>query len=47
VGKALSPAHVKGFPPEPGDLPNIGELYTHFHYLGEARTFQRSIRSSR
>jgi hypothetical protein len=39
VGKALFPAHVKGFPPSP-DLPNIGELYTHFHYLGEARIFQ-------
>ena len=39
VGKALFPAHVKGFPPSP-DLPNIGELYTHFHYLGEARSFQ-------
>jgi hypothetical protein len=39
VGRALFPAHVKGFPPSP-DLPNIGELYTHFHYLGEARTFQ-------
>jgi NAD(P)-dependent dehydrogenase (short-subunit alcohol dehydrogenase family) len=39
VGKALFPAHVNGFPPSP-DLPNIGELYTHFHYLGEARSFQ-------
>jgi NAD(P)-dependent dehydrogenase (short-subunit alcohol dehydrogenase family) len=39
VGKALFPAHVKGFPPSP-DLPNIGELYTVFHYLGEARSFQ-------
>jgi hypothetical protein len=39
VGKALFPAHVKGFPPSP-DLPNIGELYTAFHLLGEARSFR-------
>ena len=47
VGKALFPAHVKGFPPSP-DLPNIGELYTYFHYLGEARSFRpfQSIESS-
>ena len=47
VGKALFPAHVKGFPPSP-DLPNIGELYTYFHYLGEARSFRpfQSIESA-
>jgi NAD(P)-dependent dehydrogenase (short-subunit alcohol dehydrogenase family) len=39
VGKALFPVHVKAFPPSP-DLPNIGELYTYLHYLGEARRFQ-------
>lgn len=39
VGKALFPTHVKAFPPSP-DLPNIGELYTYLHYLGEARRFQ-------
>jgi hypothetical protein len=39
VGKALFPVHVKAFPPSP-DLPNIGELYTYLHYLGEARHFQ-------
>jgi NAD(P)-dependent dehydrogenase (short-subunit alcohol dehydrogenase family) len=47
VGRALFPAHVKGFPPSP-DLPNIGELYTYFHYLGDARSFRpfQSIESS-
>jgi NAD(P)-dependent dehydrogenase (short-subunit alcohol dehydrogenase family) len=39
VGKALFPVHVKAFPPSP-DLPNIGELYSYLHYLGEARRFQ-------
>jgi NAD(P)-dependent dehydrogenase (short-subunit alcohol dehydrogenase family) len=47
VGRALFPAHVKGFPPSP-DLPNIGELYTYFHYLGDARSFRpfQSIESA-
>ncbi len=46
VGKALFPVHVKAFPPS-FDLPNIGELYSYLHYLGEARRFQafRSIES--
>ena len=46
VGKALFPVHLKGFPPTP-DLVNIGELYSHLHYLGEARRFEpfRSIES--
>ena len=39
VGKALFPVHVKAFPPSP-DLPNIGELYSAFHYLGDARRFR-------
>jgi NAD(P)-dependent dehydrogenase (short-subunit alcohol dehydrogenase family) len=39
VGKAVFPVHVKGFPPSP-DLPNIGQLYSYLHYLGEARRFQ-------
>jgi NAD(P)-dependent dehydrogenase (short-subunit alcohol dehydrogenase family) len=46
VGKALFPTHVKAFPASP-DLPNIGELYSYLHYLGEARRFEafRSIES--
>jgi NAD(P)-dependent dehydrogenase (short-subunit alcohol dehydrogenase family) len=46
VGKALFPVHLNGFPPIP-DLANIGELYSHFHYLGEAHRFEpfRSIES--
>jgi NAD(P)-dependent dehydrogenase (short-subunit alcohol dehydrogenase family) len=39
VGKALFPVHVKAFPAST-DLPNIGELYSYLHYLGEARRFQ-------
>jgi NAD(P)-dependent dehydrogenase (short-subunit alcohol dehydrogenase family) len=46
VGKAVFPVHLKGFPPIP-DLANIGELYSHLHYLGEARRFEpfRAIES--